>query len=67
MLSGADFTMEWREPARTTKTTAHQTSTTAMNIAIRMFREHLRHEYREGFERGYDVGVRHMMGEEYRR
>jgi hypothetical protein len=27
----------------------------------------LRHEYREGFERGYDVGVRHMTGEEYRR
>jgi ribosome modulation factor len=23
----------------------------------------LRHEYREGFERGYDAGVRHMMGE----
>ncbi len=22
----------------------------------------LRHEYREGFERGYDAGVRHMMG-----
>jgi hypothetical protein len=22
----------------------------------------LRHEYREGFQRGYDAGVRHMMG-----
>jgi hypothetical protein len=22
----------------------------------------LRREYREGFERGYDTGVRHMMG-----
>jgi len=27
----------------------------------------LRHEYREGFERGYDEGVRHMMGDQYRR
>ena len=28
----------------------------------------LRHDYREGFQRGYDDGVRHMMGgEEYRR
>ena len=28
----------------------------------------LRHDYREGFERGYDVGVRHMMeGESDRR
>ena len=27
----------------------------------------LRHDYREGFERGYDDGVRHMMGEQYRR
>ena len=28
----------------------------------------LRHDYREGFERGYDDGVRHLMGgEEYRR
>jgi|SRR5580704_13439349 hypothetical protein len=23
----------------------------------------LRHDYREGFQRGYDDGVRHMMGE----
>ena len=28
---------------------------------------HLRHDYREGFERGYDEGVRHMIGGEYRR
>ncbi len=27
----------------------------------------LRHDYREGFQRGYDDGVRHMMGEQYRR
>src|ERR1700742_4429129 len=27
----------------------------------------LRHDYRAGFERGYDNGVRHMMGEQYRR
>jgi ribosome modulation factor len=27
----------------------------------------LRHNYREGFERGYDNGVRHMMGDQYRR
>jgi ribosome modulation factor len=23
----------------------------------------LRHDYREGFQRGYDAGVRHMMGD----
>jgi hypothetical protein len=23
----------------------------------------LRHDYREGFQRGYDDGVRHMMGD----
>ena len=27
----------------------------------------LRRDYREGFQRGYDVGVRHMMGDQYRR
>ena len=25
----------------------------------------LRHEYREGFQRGYDAGVRHMMGDRH--
>jgi hypothetical protein len=27
----------------------------------------LRHDYREGFQRGYDDGVRHMMGDHDRR
>src|ERR1700741_3688438 len=27
----------------------------------------LRHDYREGFRRGYDNGVRHMMGDQDRR
>jgi ribosome modulation factor len=29
--------------------------------------KHQRHEYREGFQRGYDDGVRHMTGDQYRR
>ncbi len=68
MLNGADFRMGWREPGRTTKTTARPNVNNRDEYRHPDVPRGLRHEYREGFQRGYENGVRHMMGgDEYRR